>query len=59
MLGPQLEEYFRRAMLLADGDFTVFLRRPICATLLAIVAVLFLLMVFPAIRRSRKQALAE
>ena len=59
VLGPQLEEYFRRAMLLADGDFTVFLRRPISATLLAIVAVLFLLMVFPAIRRSRKEALAE
>ncbi len=59
VLGPQLEEYFRRAMLLADGDFTVFLRRPISATLLAIVAILFLLMVFPAIRRSRKEALAE
>ena len=59
VLGPQLEEYFRRAMLLADGDFTVFLRRPISATLLAIVAVLFLLMVFPAIRRSREQALVE
>ena len=59
MLGPQLEENFRRAMLLADGDFTVFLRRPISATLLALVAVLFLLMVFPAIRRSRQEALAE
>ena len=59
VLGPQLEENFRRAMLLADGDFSVFLRRPISATLLAIVAILFLLMVFPAIRRSRQQALAE
>jgi TctA family transporter len=59
VLGPQLEENFRRAMLLADGDFTVFLRRPISATLLALVAILFLLMVFPAIRRSRQEALAE
>ncbi len=59
VLGPQLEENFRRAMLLADGDFSVFLRRPISATLLALVAVLFLLMVFPAIRRSRQEALAE
>src|SRR6187402_442329 len=59
VLGPQLEENFRRAMLLADGDFSVFLRRPISATLLALVAVLFLLMVFPAIRRSREEALAE
>jgi putative tricarboxylic transport membrane protein len=46
-------------MLLSDGDFSVFLRRPISATLLALVAVLFLLMVFPAIRRSRQEALAE
>jgi TctA family transporter len=46
-------------MLLADGDWSVFLRRPISATLLAVVAILFLLMVFPTIRRSREQALAE
>jgi TctA family transporter len=59
VLGPQLEENFRRAMLLADGDWSVFLRRPISATLLALVAALFLLMVFPAIRRSREEALAE
>ena len=31
----------------------------VVATLLALVAVLFLLMVFPAIRRSRQEALAE
>jgi putative tricarboxylic transport membrane protein len=59
VLGPQLEENFRRAMLLADGDFSVFLRRPISATLLALVAILFLLMVFPTIRRNRQAALAE
>jgi TctA family transporter len=59
VLGPQLEENFRRAMLLADGDWSVFLRRPISATLLAIVAILFALMVFPTIRRSREEALAE
>ena len=27
VLGPQLEENFRRAMLIADGDFSVFLSR--------------------------------
>jgi len=59
VLGPQLEENFRRAMLLADGDWSVFLRRPISAKLLAIVAMLFLLMIFPTIRRSRREALAE
>ena len=59
VLGPQLEENFRRAMLLADGDFTVFLRQPISAGLLAVVAILLLAMLSPAIMRKRKEAIAE
>ncbi|MDE1929329.1 MAG: tripartite tricarboxylate transporter permease, partial [Burkholderiales bacterium] len=31
VLGPMLEENFRRAMLLSGGDLTVFLTRPISA----------------------------
>lgn len=31
VLGPQLEENVRRAMLLSDGNFSVFLSRPISA----------------------------
>jgi TctA family transporter len=59
VLGPQLEEYFRRAMLLADGDFSVFLTRPISAGLLAVVALLLAAMLSPMVVRGRKQALAE
>jgi TctA family transporter len=59
VLGPQLEENFRRAMLLSDGDFTVFLTHPISAVLLAVVAILLLAMLVPAITRKREQALAE
>ncbi|MGO1078418.1 tripartite tricarboxylate transporter permease [Inquilinus sp. CA228] len=59
VLGPQLEENFRRAMLLSDGDFTVFLTHPISAVLLAVVAILLLAMLVPAITRKRQQALAE
>lgn len=39
ILGPMLEEYFRRQMLISRGDFTSFLTRPISGTLLALVAV--------------------
>ena len=35
VLGPMLEENFRRAMLIASGDIMVFLERPISAVLLA------------------------
>ncbi|MGQ4275089.1 tripartite tricarboxylate transporter permease [Terrihabitans sp. B22-R8] len=59
VLGPQLEENFRRAMLLSDGDFTVFLTHPISAVLLGIVAVLLLALLSPTLLRKRKEALAE
>ena len=59
VLGPQLEEYFRRAMLLSDGDFSVFLTRPISAGLLCIVALLLVALLSPAVVSRRKQALAD
>ncbi len=59
VLGPQLEENFRRAMLLSDGVFLVFLSRPISAVLLAVVAALLLAMLSPTILRNRKAALAD
>lgn len=59
VLGPQLEENFRRAMLLSDGDFTIFIRHPISAVLLAVVAILLLAMLSPAVLRKRKEALTE
>ncbi|PJI40226.1 tripartite tricarboxylate transporter permease [Ferrovibrio sp.] len=59
VLGPQLEENFRRALLLSDGDFTVFIRHPISAVLLGVVAILLLAMLSPAVLRKRKEALTE
>jgi putative tricarboxylic transport membrane protein len=38
ILGPMLEENFRRALLLSRGDFTAFLTRPISGTLIAFIA---------------------
>jgi putative tricarboxylic transport membrane protein len=59
VLGPMLEENFRRAMLLSDGDPAVFIQRPISATLLAVTAILLVVLIFPAIRRKREEALQE
>lgn len=59
VLGPQLEENFRRAMQLADGDPSVFLTRPISAVLLAAVVAMLLAMLSPAVLRKRREALAD
>ncbi|NVO12920.1 MAG: tripartite tricarboxylate transporter permease [Rhodoplanes sp.] len=59
VLGPQLEENFRRAMLLSDGDLLVFLQRPISAVLLVVAAMLILVLLSPTVFRKRKEALAE
>ena len=39
ILGPMLEENFRRAMLLSRGSFSAFVTRPISGTLLGLIAV--------------------
>ncbi len=39
ILGPMLEEYFRRALLLSRGSFYTFVSRPISGSLLALIAV--------------------
>jgi putative tricarboxylic transport membrane protein len=45
VLGPMLEENFRRAMLLSRGDLAVFIERPICAWVMAACAFIILLQV--------------
>jgi TctA family transporter len=42
ILGPMLEDNFRRAMLLGDGNFGTFLTRPISGSLLGIVGIIIL-----------------
>jgi len=59
VLGPQVEENFRRAMLLSRGDATVFFTSPLSATLLGIAAIMLVFMLLPAIRNRRKEALQE
>jgi putative tricarboxylic transport membrane protein len=42
ILGPLMEEQFRRALLISDGNATVFLTRPLTVTLLALAVVALL-----------------
>jgi TctA family transporter len=59
ILGPLMEENFRRAMMLSRGDPTVFLTRPISAALLALSLLLLVLLVSPTIRRRRDTVFQE
>lgn len=59
VLGPMLEEQFRRTMLLADGDFSVFLRRPLATVLLAVALLLVATMSMSSLRRTREEAFRE
>ena len=59
VLGPLLEEHLRRAMIISRGDATVFLTRPISATLLGLAVLAVIIAVLPSIRRKRKEVFVE
>ncbi|MDH2353360.1 tripartite tricarboxylate transporter permease [Bradyrhizobium sp. SSUT112] len=59
VLGPAIEENFRRAMVLSRGDATVFLTSPLSAALLAAAAIAVILIMLPTIRTRREEALQE
>jgi putative tricarboxylic transport membrane protein len=53
VLGPMLEENFRRALLLSRGDLGVFIQRPISAWFIAACALLIVLQLVAYLRRLR------
>lgn len=59
ILGPLMEEYLRRALVLSRGDASVFLTRPISATMLALSLVAIVIVLAPAVRKQRDIALQE
>lgn len=59
VLGPMMEENFRRTLLLSRGDFTVLVTRPLSATLLGIALLLLVVMLLPALRKKREEAFVE
>ncbi|MCE6077737.1 tripartite tricarboxylate transporter permease [Agrobacterium vitis] len=56
VLGPLLETNLRRAMLLSQGDWSVFFVHPISAVLLAITGLMLITLILPSIRKGRKEA---
>jgi TctA family transporter len=56
ILGPLMEENFRRSMLLSRGDPFIFIIRPISLTLLVMAAIILLLVVLPQFRKTRERA---
>ncbi|NYT37749.1 tripartite tricarboxylate transporter permease [Allopusillimonas soli] len=59
VLGPMMEENFRRALLLARGDFTTFVTRPLSMWLLVAAAILIVLVALPSIRKKREEAFVD
>ena len=55
VVGPMMEEHYRRAMLLARGDPTVFVTQPISAALLLGALLMVVAVALPAIRKERDQ----
>ena len=54
ILGPMLEENFRRALLIGRGSFSTFVTRPISGTLFAMIAIFILWQVWTFYVQSRK-----
>jgi putative tricarboxylic transport membrane protein len=54
VLGPMVEENFRRALLLSRGDLSVFFQRPISAGFMCVCIVLLLAQIYFAWRAARR-----
>jgi TctA family transporter len=59
ILGPMMEEFLRRALLLSKGDPTILVTRPISGVMLAISLVLLIIVLTPALRKKREEAFQE
>ncbi len=59
ILGPMMEEYLRRALLISRGDWGVFVTRPISASLLVAALLLLLIVLLPAVKKKREEAFVE
>ncbi len=59
ILGPMMEENLRRAMLLSRGDWSVFVTRPLSASLLAAAVLLVIIVLLPSVKNKREQAFVD
>lgn len=59
ILGPMMEEYLRRALLLSRGDWSVFITRPLSAGLLVAALALLVVVMLPSIKAKREEAFVD
>jgi TctA family transporter len=59
ILGPMMEENLRRALLLSRGDWSVFVTRPLSATLLGLAVLMLIIVLLPAVKSKRQEAFVE
>jgi TctA family transporter len=59
VLGPLMEENFRRSMVLSFGDLTIFLRRPISLCILLASLALVALIIVPQSRKGREEVFKD
>jgi putative tricarboxylic transport membrane protein len=59
ILGPMMEEYLRRALVLSRGDWSVLVTRPLSAGLLAAAVLLLALVLLPSVKSKREEAFVE
>ncbi len=55
ILGPILENALRQSFLMSQGDFSIFVTRPVAAVALCLALFLFLLQVWPSIRNKKAE----
>ncbi len=59
ILGPMMEEFLRRALILSQGDPTVLITSPISGAMLTLAAIMLALILFPSFSRTRSEAFQE
>jgi putative tricarboxylic transport membrane protein len=57
VLGPMLENNLRKSLILSQGDFSIFIQKPISAACLAFAALVLMAPLLPALSR-RREAIA-
>jgi putative tricarboxylic transport membrane protein len=59
IVGPMMEENWRRALTISQGDWSVFVTRGLSASLLLVAALLLVVVVLPSIRKKREEAFVD
>lgn len=59
IIGPMMEEYLRRALILSKSDPLVFIQRPISAVMLALAVLALIAVLSPNLKKKREEAFKE